>query len=652
MILIARGDYRVRMHVVALFLFIICFSITPLTVNGYQSTELMAGPSIGSLEFHTGMSLDDQIASLQNDEIDIVSNCFDTGEYDLVNTDKIVVHHVPLDHYWYLTINCRKIPFNMTAFRRAIAFALDKQHIAEDMLEGKAIPLDSCVPLTSPWSIDGMNDYDYYTSEIKAANDSLDSIRIQDIDNDGWRELPDGQDFTVNIEIASSSYAAIQIARAVRDSLRLVGVNASTIETWEDILSRLYFHGDYDIVLLMSSSFQDIYDVRWLGYEFWSQYANWPYYNYPNFKNLTYDSWRHQLLHATDYESVYEAATEMQKILIYECPIIPIVEYLQSTAYRKDKFEGFVCSPRGGVANWWTNYLVRQRSEQMRLVGGTLRWGLQEQIDDFNMFHTTTIETWTACASFGLATEFYDSLLKIAWDGRIMPWLAESFTILTHQDDARVPEGNTRFIFKILDNATWSDGSVITASDVVYTLLFYYETKDHPFHRSTQNLTSVYAPRENVVYLEFNTESYWHIYSVCLLPIMQKDVLEQIRSIGWDDWAPDPTSDNFVTSGPFVVSNVSDNLLVMRPNLQYFRGLHSVPTNATTPPSMDGQSPFVFILIIGMSAAVVMILLLIEVGSFLKSSHRTSLLKRVILSRLVCQTASFAASPFGTLAYR
>lgn len=334
----------------------------------------------------------------------------------------------------------------MTAFRRAVALSLDKRYIANDLFDGWGVPLDSYIPLTSPWSIEGMNDYDYYTSDVKTANDSLDSIRIQDIDDDGWRELPNGQDFAVNIEIASSTKEARQIAYAVQESMQLLGGNAITNDSWCEILNRVYFHGNYDII--------------------------------------------------------------------------------------------------------------------------------------------------------------------------------------------GVPEGKTRFIFNLQDNATWSDGRTITSSDVVSMILFYYETEDHPFYPSTLNLTSVYAPPDGIVYLEFDTESYWQIYSVCLLPIMQRDSLEQIRSIDWDVYFRRPP---IVTLDPFMVSNISDPTLIMRPNLQYFRRLHnSASTSITIPYDMIYQSPFLTILIIGVSATVVVILLPAEV----KTLH---LLKCADAGRS-CQTDSSLAS--------
>lgn len=79
------------MYSIALFFLIIYASITPLALMGHQNMKGISGPSIEFLEFHTNMSLADQIVSLQNGEIDIVSNCFDDKDFVLANTDNVAV---------------------------------------------------------------------------------------------------------------------------------------------------------------------------------------------------------------------------------------------------------------------------------------------------------------------------------------------------------------------------------------------------------------------------------------------------------------------------------------------------------------------------------------------------------------------------------
>lgn len=51
----------------------------------------------------------------------------------------------------------------------------------------------------------------------------------------------------------------------------------------------------------------------------------------------------------------------------------------------------------------------------------------------------------------------------------LLPWLTESYSLLTHEDDPSVPQNHTHITFNLVQNATWSDGKTLTASDVAST---------------------------------------------------------------------------------------------------------------------------------------------------------------------------------------
>jgi ABC-type transport system substrate-binding protein len=266
---------------------------------------------VNSIWLRSWLDGEEAIQALLSGEVDVMDSDV-PPEYlaELLEAENVDVGHRLRNGYGYLSINTRKNPFNCTAFRRALAFALDKRAISEQVSAGMSEPLDSCVPKVNPFSVEGKLPYCYYDANAPLGNEILDAAGFLDVDNDTFRESPHGDQFDVLIECASSSDTAIQIGEECAQALRALHVNAmSAAVDFYAYLNRCYLHGDYDIVFV-SNSFSD-FDVDWLAYEFWGEYANQPYYNFPSWANQSYDQWRNQLLHSIDYDEVYEAAIEM-----------------------------------------------------------------------------------------------------------------------------------------------------------------------------------------------------------------------------------------------------------------------------------------------------------------------------------------------------
>jgi len=506
---------------------------------------------------------DQQVLALLNDDVDMIGDTIDPSFLDtLAAAEDIDIASTLRNGYGYMTINTDKYPLNITSFRRALAFALDKEGISDDVWDGLSSPQDSCVPQINPFSVEGLLPYTYWENNVALGNDLLDDAGFLDIDEDGIREAPDGSEFDILIEVAQSSNIAIEVGQYVADALTSLGVDAESVPTdFYEYLNRLYFHGDFDIVFL-GKSVSD-FDVDWLAYEYWSEYADEPYWNFPNFRNATYDSWRDQLLHAVAYEDVYEAAIEMQKIWVHACPEIICYENVLLSAYRTDRFEGHVNQVGQGVANWWTYFNVHQATS-----GGTFRTALPVDVDTFNF-----MVSGSAYAQ-QVNMEMWDSLMRLGPNGNDVLWLAESYIAETHDDNPSVTDGHTRFTFDLVQNATWSDGLPLTAEDVAYTLNYYRDSPGNPYGADLTEMTAAYNPTTYSVIVEFSTESFWHLHTICYKPIIPKHVFLSIGLAGWNTWNPNPPSSPMVTSGPYNVSSYSSgDFIELSRNPNYFKGI-------------------------------------------------------------------------------
>ncbi|MBD3158431.1 MAG: hypothetical protein GF309_06525 [Candidatus Lokiarchaeota archaeon] len=538
---------------------------------------------------------EEAIQALLDDEIQAIDDTIQWQYLDeLSEAESIRIAEIPRNGYGYLCINCQKYPLNLTAFRRAFSFAIDKERMCDETWEGHAYPQDSVVPRKSPWSIEEDLPYHYYESEISRANQILDHAGFDDIDGDSFREAPNGEVFNVTIETPDSASFAMEIGEIAEQALRTIGINAIFVPTeFYDYLNRLYFHGDYDMVFT-GRTFSD-FDLDWLAYEYWSEYADKPYYNFPNFQNDTYDSWRDQLLHATEYDKVYEAAREMQKILFYQCPIVPCYSNFEISAYRNDRFEGFVNDVSEGPISFWTSLQVHLREDQGGPFGGTLHRSFPLAIGSFNIFKQ---------CCYGVEqfyTLFYDSLMRRGPDGKTVPWLAESYIVETHDDNDYISPEHVRFTFDLIQNATWTDGKPITAEDVAFSFNYYGNTVGNPFRRGLEGMIASYVEGNDKFVIEFNTTSYWHLHTIGYKPIIPKHVFKNITGTDYQHYYSVPPEEEMVTSGPYNVSALENRYVEFSRNPNYF--YRYTPSNANETTSENPIASFFSPLMTGVSVA-------------------------------------------------
>jgi len=584
---------------------LIVISVLPAIGSGQETeTNTKLGPFIDKLAFKVIQSADSRALALQNDEIDLIDSMVDPAFIrELEPASDIELASRLRNGYGYFTIKTDKYPFNITDFRRAIAFALDKRAISDSVWDGLSLPQDSLVPQVNPFSIEGYLPYTYYEANAELGNGLLDHAGFADVDSDGQRESPDGSELEVTVECAQSSSAAIEVGQYVVAALHNLGVDAKSKSTdFYEYLSRLFFHGDYDIVFL-GAAFTN-FDVDWLAYEFGSAYADKPYRNIPCWRNATYDRWGEQLLHSIDYDLVYEAAIEMQKIWIHACPEIICYENMAFSAYRTDRFEGFVNSVVDGVPSWWTNYGVHLKLSETGPFGGTLRWSNSMDVETFNFMAAMS------AYSANVNQMMWDCMIRLGPDGSDVLWLAESYLIETNDENPAVPPGHTRFTFNLIQNATWSDGVPLTGEDVAFTLNFYRDAIGNPYGTDLGDLTAAYSPTTYAVIVEVSAESFWYLHTIGFKPILPKHVFQNISAAQWNEWNPAPQKDALVTSGPFAVSDyVAGEFCELKRNPKYFFRAPGESNSTVEPTLLD--DPVILSGIAGVTCAV-----LVVIGSY------------------------------------
>jgi len=533
------------------------FLTSPTDVQGLESSysNLSTGPYVDEVIFRVIANQDQRVLALLSGEIEMDNSFFDPVFLPELDADPDIDIYTSIRNgYGHITINCERYPLNISGFRRAFAFAFDKTRVTEEILDGFGIEHDSLVPRPNGWCIEDQFDYHYYTEQSDIGNQILDVLNFTIDAETGFRLTPDGTPFEIAIKYAASSpEIAGGTAQIAVDALRSLGVKAETLaSTFEE-----YGYGplwDFDMVFYAVNFYSN--DVDWLAYSYWSEYAGDHLQNPTNFRNVTYDSWRDQLLYGTTYETVYEASSEMQKILHYNVPRLVVYANTYMYSYRNDQFTGHVEDLDKNIAGPWT---MRKIHNLDGTFGGSVSVAIGRIPDSFNFFVSNSVDS--AADSAAILSELWPSLYKYGPDLKPWPDLAESVLTETHSDNPEVPEGHTRFTIDIVRNATWSDGTPITGTDVAFSIIYAFESADdgNPAGSDIGDLFAAYIRSTFSVIFEFSTESYWHFSNFAFDYIIPFHIFNDDTGIGYEDWniwnpVLDPAEPN-VNCGPFIFSD-------------------------------------------------------------------------------------------------
>ncbi|MHA2300894.1 MAG: ABC transporter substrate-binding protein [Candidatus Thorarchaeota archaeon] len=582
--------------------------LTPISVAGSGS---LRGPVVDSIQYVVIDSESERVQSLLNGSVDLLADDISLSSLLLLeNEDSISVVKTPGESSTKMYINCAKYPYNITDFRRALAYTIDKNAICSEVFGGLAEPRDAYLSMSSPFSIEG-DLGSFYEGDATTGNQLLNDSGFDHDHVSGNRTTPDDSALHVLIEYDNVDSEVLGYITAAFTALN---ISYSTQETAVFSLDK----ENYDIHCLGSGTY-DTMDIRHFANSFRSNYAGPSLLNRPNFVNATMDIWSDQLDSSTQIEEIAQAAVEMQKIADYECPVIPLFDEYIVNAYRSDRLGDIVALGEYGIANWVTNH-IGQRTDIAEEFGGQIRIGISSGLTDLNFMRVLADywKGWIKTNPEKVLENLYDSLFIIGPDGMDMPWLAESYVVRTHEDDSAIPDGSMEVTFIIVDDATWSDGTPITAYDVEYSLDFYIEGLDqwaNTYGSYLYEVTGVDATDDATVVVKVEDVSYWDIYSIARVAIIPEHYFVSVGSSGWDLW--DPTVEDLVVSAHFLPTNGDIyNLTVNQDHFGFNRLAEtSSPTTTTTTPIPWFPLPddFILMLALGLIGIGIVIVIVIVV---------------------------------------
>ncbi|MFW9981522.1 MAG: ABC transporter substrate-binding protein [Candidatus Thorarchaeota archaeon] len=566
-----------QMFLVVWIVPILIFSeINPVHSLNIGSEYSLTSPYVNSVVYEVISDPDERLLAIEQGSVDAALGSYESDEVldiERLEANSNIDIHMGSPRYGngYLVINCAKYPFNISGFRRAFAYAFNKT-LASEVQDGFSTEHDSVIPLPSKWCYEDGLPWHYYSAQADLGNSILDSLGFTIDEGTGFRLAPDDSPFDIIINHFPSQFPE-EIAILGVEALKSLHINATNFATYETEVI-MNSKEDFDMGLIGRNFLSEDDLISWLVNEFWSGVASSYAVNLARFSNTSFDSWRNQLLHGTTFEEVYEAASEMQKILHYNIPVLVMYNHLYLQAYRSDTFTGYVEDLRWGISGLWSNLEVHNKVGSP--FGGSFKVAIETAPDTFNLYKVDQESEEV------MMDILYPSLYRIGPDMMQYPDLATNLLIETSTTNPSVPAGQLWMTLDIRQDAVWSTGVPLTADDVNFTFT-YVRQGGNPLASELAELVSTEVLSPYSVRLVFASEEYWDYEAVFNTKIIPKHIFEtETGIIDWNTWNPVFDSlDPLVTCGPFYLSSHDSSTFTFTRNVNYYAPTHS-PVVLTT----------------------------------------------------------------------
>ena len=230
---------------------------------------------------------------------------------ELRGRDDVIVDEVPAGAYWYIGVNTERDPLGDERVRQAIAFAINREEIAEAATFGTAEATQDPIPSSSAWAYN----YAPYEQDLDMARQLLEEAGV-------------GDGFELEIMPTTQYEESIRIAQVMQAQLAAVGIQAEirTLE-WAEWLEE-EGAGNYDTYVCSWNGNVDPDDY------FYAQHRTGEVFNFTGYSNPTVDELLAEGRSTADPEERLGIYEEINRIIVDEAPYIYLYNPLEINAYR------------------------------------------------------------------------------------------------------------------------------------------------------------------------------------------------------------------------------------------------------------------------------------------------------------------------------
>jgi len=290
-------------------------------------------------------------------------------------------------------------------------------------------------------------------------------------------------------------------------------------------------------------------------------------FNYPQFRNATYDQLLQQVDSPSDLGVARNAALNCQKILIQEAVCAWLCSRSQVMGYRN---LSEVTNLKGGrIDNQWTFLKAAHGSST-----------------DYGVYVPASLNVITD-GSLDCLDRIYDTLLSYCpYDrtpgnvfeegdrGGDMPWLARDWDIGTWESPYSPGVNLTKLTFDLRAGVRWHDGVQLNSTDVKFTIEYLQGLGDISWLSSyVSDVHHVTCPDALTVEVYENVSSVRTLDSIGELPILPKHVFQNIVNVtGYTPGASEGhlANETLIGCGPWKYAFSNSTMLCLEANRDYF----------------------------------------------------------------------------------
>jgi peptide/nickel transport system substrate-binding protein len=275
-------------------------------------------PAVKNLRVRVILDAGTQQAGLLSGEVDVAANTALTPDtyVNLAKSPNLQVVQSPGANVQYLCMNTENAPLNDVRVRQAIAYAINRDDIINNLLQKQARVAHSIVPPES-WAY---SEGKVYTYDPDQAKKLLDDAGLRDPDGDGARMR-----FAKPLvfKISATNAVGRQTAGVIQNALAAVGIPVN-IETLEDNTMReQVVNGQYHLTM-----------GRWVGgnqdpiflrdlFTFLTGKGNYRF-NRSRYSNPELDKILAQATSTADRDRARQLYAQAQQIISNDVPMLPL----------------------------------------------------------------------------------------------------------------------------------------------------------------------------------------------------------------------------------------------------------------------------------------------------------------------------------------
>ncbi|MHA2190311.1 MAG: ABC transporter substrate-binding protein [Candidatus Thorarchaeota archaeon] len=560
------------------------FSLTP-SENGFvilaQSSEtaIFHEGNVDSIRIAEYDNITEALAAVDAGQADVFGHRINASDYDLVDT------YSNINKQWayeattcLLAINTEIYPLSNVHLRRAIAFAIDKNNITTNAMDGIVDSVDFALPLFSEFSIEETHGGLFYTSNITDAESELAQAGMLDIDEDLVVEAPNGNEVVFTIWYPADVNGMNDTAQMISDDLIDAGINNTIVGLNYTELQYEVGNHNQSYNLALYDQEMPKYGFRWTAVNF--HYTQQTVFgrNIANINDLELDSIAERYADSINFDQTVALGIDALFAVRDLCPVIPIFNYRWLSVYSDENLEGWVDDNNAGAFSAWNSISVTPRSgSESELVVAVVPQFFDDFFTSLNPFavNLDINEDWVEGQRFNPYMLVYDSPLATLPNGEPVPREATSWEMQFLGQVSDIEAWQSRATFYCDPNANWTDGEQLDAEDYRFTFEYF---ANNTLANETGMIDDVKVIGTHTAGVTYNSHEMFIYRWLGNLPILPEHIWE-----GRDPRTWDLTVEEIVGSGPYMISSFTQgSSLELAQNPNYYPEVDIEPPTLRT----------------------------------------------------------------------